>query len=138
MPYREFVDSCLVEWTVWYVAASRSERRECDSRRTVERPKPDRRRRTDPRPLRMRVSAPMSRGWLCFENAAEKRRLMPVPPNWQRMSERQLEEHCARAAVVAKTVRKCVARPRGVVAAEARSGERHRGIPRGGSWRTAS
>jgi hypothetical protein len=138
MPYREFVDSCLVEWTVWYVAASRSERRECDSRRTVERPKPDRRRRTDPRPLRMRVSAPMCRGWLCFENAMEKRRLMPVPPSWQRMSDRQLEEHCASATVVAKTVRKCVTCPRGAVAADARHVERRRGLPGGGPRRLAS
>jgi hypothetical protein len=108
MPYREFMDSCRVEWSVWFVAASRSERRERDTRRSEERAKGDRRRRCEARPLRMRVSAPMAGGWLCFESATEKRRLMPVPPGWQRMSDRGLEELCARATVVAKSARQVV------------------------------
>lgn len=112
MAYREFVDSCRTRWTVWYVPASRSERRARDTRRSAERAKGDRRHRRDSQPLRLRVSAPMAAGWLCFESAAEKRRLVPVPPGWQRMSDRGLEALCARATVVAKTARQWV-RPRG-------------------------
>jgi hypothetical protein len=111
MAYREFVDSCRTIWAVWYVPASRSERRARDTRRSEERAKGDRRRRRESQTLRMRVSAPMSAGWLCFESASEKRRLAPVPPGWQQMSDRGLEELCARATVVAKTARQWV-RPR--------------------------
>jgi hypothetical protein len=108
MAYREFQDSCRTTWSVWYVAPSRSERRERDTRRSAERSKGDRRKRCDRQPLRMRVSAPMAAGWLCFESASEKRRLVPVPPGWQRMSDRGLEELCARATSVAKTARHVV------------------------------
>jgi hypothetical protein len=119
MAYREFVDSCRIEWSVWYVAASRSERRERDTRRSEERAKGDRRRRCEPRALRMRVGAPMAGGWLCFESAGEKRRLVPVPPGWQRMSDRGLEELCARATVVAKSARQVVRALRGSPGARA-------------------
>jgi hypothetical protein len=111
MAYREFVDSYRIAWAVWYVAANRSERRARDTRRSEDRAKGDRRRRCESQTLRMRVSAPLSAGWLCFESALEKRRLVPVPPGWQRMSDRGLEELCARATVVAKTARQWV-RPR--------------------------
>jgi hypothetical protein len=112
MAYREFVDSCLIGWVVWHVAASRSERRERATRRSEERAEErargDRRRRREPRPRRMRISAPMSSGWLCFESATEKRRLIPVPPGWNRMSDRGLEELCARAMAVAKSTRQLI------------------------------
>jgi hypothetical protein len=108
MPYREFVDSRQIRWSVWHVAASRSERRERATRRSEERAKSDRRRRSEPHPRRMRVTAPMSAGWLCFESMSEKRRLVPVPPGWQRMSNRGLEELCARAIATAKTIRQYV------------------------------
>ena len=108
MASREFVDSELVEWTVWYVAPSRSERRTSDTRRRVDRTRPDRRSRRDPQPLRTRVSAHLCTGWLCFESATEKRRLVPVPPSWQRLSDRGLEELCARATAVAKAARQFV------------------------------
>jgi hypothetical protein len=110
MAYREFVDSCRIKWAVWYVAASRSERRERETRRNAQRANGDRRRR-ESYPRRMRVNAPMSAGWLCFESASQKRRLAPVPRSWQRMSDRRLEELCARAAVTAKSVRLWI-RPR--------------------------
>jgi hypothetical protein len=119
MAYREYVDSCQIQWSVWYVAASRSERRERDSRRSEERAKGDRRRRCEPRTLRMRVGAPMSRGWLCFESATEKRRLVPVPPGWQHMSDRGLEELRARATIVAKSARQLVRPQSGGLAARA-------------------
>jgi hypothetical protein len=105
MPCREFVDGRMMVWTVWHVNANRSERREAATRRSEERAKGDRRRRCEPRPRRMRIPAPMAAGWLCFESATEKRRLAPVPPGWQRMSDRGLEELCARAIATPKTAR---------------------------------
>jgi hypothetical protein len=108
MPYREFVDSRKIRWSVWHVAPTRSERRQRTTRRSEERVKSDRRRRSDVRPRRVRVSAPLAGGWLCFECGSEKRRLVPVPPGWQRMSDRGLEELCARAIATVKTVRQYV------------------------------
>jgi hypothetical protein len=100
MAYREFVDSCRTIWAVWYVPASRSERRTHDTWRREE---GDRRSQSQSQRLRMRVSAPMSAGWLCFESASEKRRLAPVPSGWQQMSDRGLEELCNSATAVVKT-----------------------------------
>jgi hypothetical protein len=121
MPCREFVDSRLIAWTVWHVTASRSERRGRATRRSEERPKSDRRRRCESRPRRMRIAAPLAAGWLCFECATEKRRLVPVPPGWQRMSDRGLEELCARAIAMPKTARQFVMpRRRGAGTANAR------------------
>jgi hypothetical protein len=39
---------------------------------------------------RWRLEPPFSRGWLCFESAGEKRRLAPIPPEWQRLGNAQL------------------------------------------------
>jgi hypothetical protein len=38
-------------------------------------------------------------GWLCFDSSAEKRRLSPIPENWQSLSEDQLRELSERAEV---------------------------------------
>jgi hypothetical protein len=108
MAYREFVDRCRIPWAVWSVAPTRSERRARDTRRGAERAKRDRRHRSAAPTVRLRVSAPLSAGWLCFESATEKRRLIPVPPGWNRMSDRGLEELCARAMAVAKTTRQLI------------------------------
>jgi hypothetical protein len=39
----------------------------------------------------------MAAGWLCFESQGEKRRLAPVPENWEKADERALVEFCASA-----------------------------------------
>lgn len=39
-------------------------------------------------------------GWLCFQSASEKRRLVKYPPEWESYSGRQLEELCEVAVVV--------------------------------------
>jgi hypothetical protein len=121
MPCREFVDSRLITWTVWRVTVSRSERRVRASRRGEERPRSDRRRGAESRPRRMRIAAPLAAGWLCFECATEKRRLVPVPPGWQRMSDRGLEELCSRAIATPKTAHQYVTpRRRAPIGANAR------------------
>jgi hypothetical protein len=45
-------------------------------------------------------------GWLVFESVAEKRRLSPIPSNWQSLPPRELERLCERAEVASR-------RPRG-------------------------
>jgi hypothetical protein len=127
MPCREFVDSRLIAWTVWQVTVSRSERRQRPTRRGEERSKSDRRRRVELRPRGLRIPARLAAGWLCFECAIEKRRLVPVPPGWQRMSDRGLEALCARAIGMPKTARQYVT-PRW--RASSRAGDAvHAGIP---------
>jgi hypothetical protein len=102
MPSREFVDSRRIAWTVWHVTVTRSERRQRATRRGEERSNSDRR-HVESKPRRLRIHPRLAAGWLCFECATEKRRLVPVPPGWQRMSERGLEELCARAIAMPKT-----------------------------------
>ena len=41
-------------------------------------------------------------GWLCFESGAEKRRLSPIPDDWQTLSDEQLERLSERAEVAAR------------------------------------
>ena len=36
----------------------------------------------------------MASGWLCFESNGEKRRLAPVPENWNRADEIELADFC--------------------------------------------
>ena len=56
----------------------------------------------DVTPSRARALAPaLQEGWLCFENATERRRLPPIPPNWQQFTSERLTELLA----VAETTR---------------------------------
>jgi hypothetical protein len=41
-------------------------------------------------------------GWLCFESATEKRRLLPIPPDWQTAPEERLRLLCRVATPVRK------------------------------------
>jgi hypothetical protein len=40
-----------------------------------------------------------SQGWLCYDSGAEKRRLSPIPENWQALSDNELERLAQRAEV---------------------------------------
>ena len=40
--------------------------------------------------VQSKLKGPYSEGWLCFDAGAEKRRLSPIPADWQTMAERQL------------------------------------------------
>jgi hypothetical protein len=46
------------------------------------------------------VSPGMEHGWLSFVSTAEKRRLAPFPPDWERQSDAELERLCGLARVV--------------------------------------
>ena len=92
MSYRTFTDSHGKRWEVWLVTPAAAERRRVDRRasRTASgmpegladrRQTPDRRRSKFRREVV--VASEFSDGWLCFESEGEKRRLAPVPPDWE-------------------------------------------------------
>lgn len=65
--HRTFVDPDGVEWKVWEVHPSSVH--DAASK------------------LSARVAPELEQGWLCFESArGEKRRLAPIPPEWNRYS----------------------------------------------------
>lgn len=78
---REYVDASGVEWQVWHVVP------------TVRTPATpvavERRKRVDPnypgdrRRKGFTLTPGLESGWLCFESATEKRRLVPVPDDWE-------------------------------------------------------
>ncbi len=101
MSHREFVDQKGRKWDVWLVLPISAERRNADRRAVAgaggsSYSGPERRIRTPDRRLsllgpRASISPEFKDGWLCFENhSGEKRRLMPVPEGWERVSIQEL------------------------------------------------
>jgi hypothetical protein len=41
--------------------------------------------------LSTKLRGAFQHGWLCFDSGAEKRRLSPIPDNWQRLDDEQME-----------------------------------------------
>ena len=87
MKYREFRDASDEAWSVWEVQPSSMERRLRDD--------PERRPRADRRcsgpTARIRVDNPQfSHGWLAFESSLEKRRLCPIPLEWESLTDADL------------------------------------------------
>jgi hypothetical protein len=97
MGYRVFRDSRGVEWQTWDVIPQLTERRELErrmSRKPVEHA--DRRRAQDRRVIngkRPFLTSGLDHGWLCFETEVEKRRLTPIPIDWKRCTDAQLEKY---------------------------------------------
>lgn len=84
MTCRVFTDPSGREWSVWEVDPHLFDAR--------------------PGLHRSLVAEELAEGWLAFEaagNESEKRRLAPVPPDWERMAEAVLLELWQRAAPVA-------------------------------------
>jgi hypothetical protein len=101
MGYRVFRDSQGTEWQTWDVVPHLTERRELERRvRMAPVEHADRRRSPDRRVIKGRrpaLTAGLDAGWLCFENAHEKRRLSPIPGDWLRCSAPELERYCQAA-----------------------------------------
>lgn len=78
MGYREFVDDVGTVWRVWdtYPIAANTLRT---------------------------VSPTYAAGWLTFESDAERRRLAPIPPEWEIASRNLMRHWCARALRVPAT-----------------------------------
>jgi hypothetical protein len=72
MPMREFVDSQGNRWTVWPTV-------------------PD---------WRVGVPAALHGGWLTFESGSQRRRLTPIPDNWENASDARLQSLCGLAGTV--------------------------------------
>ena len=106
MGYRSFKDSTGVEWDAWDVIPQLAERR-VEDRRQARRPIGFGDRRRAQRRIvvsrRAVMAGSLSNGWLCFERAAEKRRLSPIPADWSRCTESQLEEYCRMARPVRRS-----------------------------------
>lgn len=51
-----------------------------------------------------RPSARVPKGWLCFEGGNERRRLIPIPEEWQECDDATLESLCLSAEVVPRLI----------------------------------
>jgi hypothetical protein len=110
MGHRSFTDAAGINWNVWDVIPQWTERRSGEERRrseddpTVDPPVLERRRRQPDRRVgatdsaRIRIAEGLSRGWLAFESKLDKRRLAPIPPGWEELTDLELEGLCARAS----------------------------------------
>lgn len=107
MPYRIFQDRAGREWAAWDVMPRVIERRIMQRRVVlVQRPADGERRRTERRSglgRRTLLPARMAGGWLCFETRDERRRLAPVPKDWERCPDDRLELYCRCADLVPTT-----------------------------------
>ena len=105
MAHREYRDSEGVAWQVWEVIPHSSERRKLRERRLAPRDVLDRRKRHE---ARLRLSNGESDGWIVFECRDQKRRLRPIPTDWHKASETELESMCARAERASRPPRRLV------------------------------
>lgn len=87
---RTFVDGDGTEWQVWKVVPESRlflERRGADRRRTAAAVAPEEEQREGVD----RRQGDLQEGWLCFGCATERRRLYPVPPEWESCSDERLD-----------------------------------------------
>lgn len=99
MAIRKYEDSAGREWNVWEVPPRFSPLRSPLERRQSARTPAIERRLL---PVRRLTTAPPEwiYGWLCFQSGADKRRLCPLPPDWENESSDELEEYRQRATLV--------------------------------------
>lgn len=107
MPIRSFRTAEGVLWQVWNVMPGRHdvvERRRGTDRRSPEPvfryTGPERRADVDRRRPQGFLSPHLAAGWLTFESPTEKRRLAPIPPHWEQLSEADLQRLCDTARPV--------------------------------------
>ena len=93
MAYREFTDQWGTQWRAWDVQPTSVERRNSKPDAGVTPVvKEDRRRRAENSgEVRLKMRPGWEGGWLSFESAAEKRRLVPLPKDWDKASDDQLK-----------------------------------------------
>jgi hypothetical protein len=107
MGYRSFRDSTGAEWDAWDVVPQLGERRQGERRRARQPTEFRDRRRRERRVVMSRraiMAGGLSNGWLCFEGPSEKRRLIPIPGDWTRCPESQLEAYCKMARPVRRPI----------------------------------
>jgi len=79
MPLRTFVSRDGSTWNVWNVVPTIAHKDE-----------------------RIALSVGMARGWLCFECAGSKRRIVPTPDDWEAWSDDEMERALAEATQVSR------------------------------------
>lgn len=77
MALRNFTDSQGHTWRVWNVVPQYAVERDQE-----------------------KMTPGLQGGWLCFENSGEKRRLSPIPEDWESVGNEQLEAYCREAMPV--------------------------------------
>jgi hypothetical protein len=77
MALRSFTDSQGHTWRVWNVIPQYATSRDEDQ-----------------------MTPGLQGGWLCFENSGEKRRLSPIPANWEDAASEDLEQYLGQATSV--------------------------------------
>lgn len=85
--HREFTDVQGNRWTVWEVYPRLTERRLMRERRALRRGTVERRHVLVGRPTMPRQ---ILAGWLAFQSRHERRRVTPVPDDWEDLGEREL------------------------------------------------
>jgi hypothetical protein len=105
MAHRVYRDSDGVAWQVWEVIPQSVERRKLRERRIAPRDALDRRKRHE---ARLRLSDGESQGWIVFESSSQKKRLRPIPSDWFKASDTELESMCARAERASRPPRRLV------------------------------
>lgn len=106
MAYRVFIDSNGVEWQAWDVLPKAVERRIGNRRVCRELVAFADRRRSERRQVEGRwtpLTSGLRDGWLCFDAAGNRRRLMPIPPNWESCDFPELEDYCRSATPVRRS-----------------------------------
>ena len=109
MAHRTFVDDGGVPWDVWEVRPQWGDRRQGGDRRKLSsddqvdppvlelRRGPDRRKGDSVGMRRVKLANGFSSGWLIFESGEVRRRLSPIPADWESAPPEQLAELCTRA-----------------------------------------
>jgi hypothetical protein len=110
MPSRRFIDESGARWLVWEVGPAWAERRSGHDRRAwsaeaLERAAFERRHTAERRVSEsdgmphLRIPKHLVGGWLAFEGPTGRRRLSPIPPNWENATEAELASYHAKATV---------------------------------------
>ena len=85
MPHRSFRDEIGRQWEVWEVVPTAVERRIAQS---VTRPPTVERRKVQE--TRVVVPDQLQKGWLAFQSGRDRRRLAPIPCEWDDMTSAEL------------------------------------------------
>jgi hypothetical protein len=102
MAHKEFLDSVGRNWNVWSVIPERAERR----RHAGDATHVDDRRRQKNGEFRVPLGEQWTNGWLAFETKGEKRRLAPIPNDWETANDEQLDRMLERAERIRRPPRR--------------------------------
>jgi hypothetical protein len=97
MAYRTFLDSEGVEWHAWDVSPRAVERRVADRRTMGENVSFPDRRQSERRQVDgcgTPLTSGLREGWLCFDAGEARKRLSPIPADWEDCGQRTLEHYC--------------------------------------------